>query len=63
MGLYVVAQDGTRLSLGRVLVRRVPFVFEFFWLDALVALFTRRRQRAFDLVAGSLVVQGPMGEE
>ena len=54
--IYVAQEDGTRVSLWNAIVRRIPFVFEFFWLDALVALFTEKRQRAFDLVAKTVVV-------
>jgi uncharacterized RDD family membrane protein YckC len=57
MGIQVVADDGTAVGLGQAIVRRIPFFLEFFWIDAIVALFTERRQRAFDLVAGTLVTE------
>lgn len=59
MGLCVVAQNGTRVTWGKAIVRRIPFYFEFFWLDALFALIGQRRQRAFDRVAGTWVVRCP----
>lgn len=58
MGIHVVRADGLAIGLGAAVVRRIPFFLEFFWIDAVVALFTERRQRAFDLVAGTLVVEG-----
>lgn len=60
LGLCVVAENGTRVTWGKAIIRRIPFYFEFFWLDALFALFTKRRQRAFDHVAGTLVVRCPV---
>ena len=61
MGIHVVGEDGLRAGLGATVVRRIPFFFEFFWIDALVAFFTERRQRAFDLVARTLVVETTPG--
>lgn len=62
-GLCVVRENGERVGWGPAFVRRIPFYFEFFFLDALVALFTQRRQRAFDLVAKTLVVRLDSGEQ
>lgn len=56
-GLHVVRDDGLRIGYKEAIVRRIPFFLEFFWIDALVALFTERRQRAFDLVASTVVVE------
>lgn len=55
-GLCVVHESGTRIGWKSAIVRRIPFYFEFFWIDAVFALFTRDRQRAFDRVAGTRVV-------
>lgn len=57
-GLCVAREDGRRAELWRTVVRRLPLFFEFFWLDALFAPFTAKRQRAFDMVAGTIVVPG-----
>lgn len=57
-GLCVARDDGLRVGWWKAVVRRLPLFFEVFWLDALVAPFTERRQRAFDLVAGTVVVPG-----
>lgn len=57
-GLCVARDDGLRAEWWRTVVRRLPLFFEVFWLDALFAPFTERRQRAFDIVAGTIVVPG-----
>jgi uncharacterized RDD family membrane protein YckC len=56
MGICVVREDGSRAGWGPVLIRRIPFIGNFFPIDALFVFFTARRQRAFDKVAGTLVV-------
>lgn len=58
-GLCVTRTGGLRLGLGRALLRRLPLLLEFFWLDAVFAPFTEKRQRAFDLVADTVVVATP----
>jgi uncharacterized RDD family membrane protein YckC len=50
MNILVVRESGARISLGQSLLRQVPFLAQFFWIDALFALFTDRRQRAFELL-------------
>jgi uncharacterized RDD family membrane protein YckC len=60
LGLCVVAENGTRVTWGKAILRRIPFYFEFFLLDAVFAVFTKRRQRAFDLVARTVVVRRPL---
>lgn len=57
-GLCVAREDGRRAELWRTVVRRLPLFFEIFWLDALFAPFTEKRQRAFDIVAATIVVPG-----
>lgn len=56
LGIHVVKENGLRLGLMEAIVRRIPFFLEFFWIDAIVAFLTDRKQRAFDLVAGTIVV-------
>ena len=56
LGMHVVKEDGTSIGAWDAIVRRIPFFLEFFWIDGIVALFTERRQRAFDLVARTVVV-------
>jgi uncharacterized RDD family membrane protein YckC len=55
-GLCVVDESGARIGWKSAIIRRIPFYFEFFWIDAVFAFFTRDRQRAFDRVAGTRVV-------
>ena len=55
-GIAVVRASGTAVRFGAALLRRVPSLFSFALLDAIFAPFTARRQRAFDIVAGTLVV-------
>ena len=50
MGIQVVRESGARISLGQALLRQTPFLGQFFFIDALFALFTERRQRAFELL-------------
>lgn len=57
-GLCVARENGLRAELWRTVVRRLPLFFEFFLLDAAFAPFTGKRQRAFDMVAGTVVVPG-----
>jgi len=55
-GLRVVRESGARIGLGQALVRQVPIMLQFFWIDALFTLFTDRRQRAFELLTKTRVV-------
>jgi len=64
-GLRVVTESGTRISLGQSFVRQVPVFLQIFWIDALFALFTDRRQRAFELLTKTRVVlaqESPHGD-
>jgi uncharacterized RDD family membrane protein YckC len=56
MGIQVVRESGARIGLGQALLRQLPFVGQFFFLDALFALFTERRQRAFELITKTRAV-------
>ncbi len=57
LGLRVETESRTRVSLGRAFLRRLSFYFEFLVLDALFVPFTEKKQRAFDLVAKTIVVR------
>jgi pimeloyl-ACP methyl ester carboxylesterase/uncharacterized RDD family membrane protein YckC len=50
MGIQVIRESGARISLGQAILRQLPFFAQFFWIDALFALFTVRHQRAFELL-------------
>jgi uncharacterized RDD family membrane protein YckC len=56
MGIHVVRESGARISLGQSLLRQLPFFGQFFFIDALFALFTERRQRAFELLTKTRAV-------
>jgi uncharacterized RDD family membrane protein YckC len=50
MGIRVVRESGARISLGQSMLRQVPFLGQFIWIDALFALFNERRQRGFEIL-------------
>lgn len=56
-GLRVVTETGTRISGGQAVVRNLPWLLEVFWIDAIFALFTDKRQRAFELLSKTRVVR------
>jgi uncharacterized protein (TIGR00369 family) len=56
MGIQVVRESGARISFGQSLLRQLPFFGQFFFIDALFALFTERRQRAFELITKTRAV-------
>ena len=55
-GLRVVTEQGTRIGIGQAIVRQLPIFLQVFTIDALFALFTDRRQRAFELLSKTRVV-------
>jgi len=56
LGIRVVRESGARISLGQSALRQLPFFGQFFFIDALFALFTERRQRAFELLTKTRAV-------
>jgi uncharacterized RDD family membrane protein YckC len=56
MGIRVVRESGARISLGQSFLRQLPFFGQFYFIDALFALFTERRQRAFELLTKTRAV-------
>src|SRR5207244_1486228 len=60
-GLRVIQTDGRPVGLGPVLLRNVlrPFDILLVAIGLFLILFTRRRQRLGDLVAGTIVVRQP----
>ena len=55
-GLQVVTEKGTRIGIGQAIVRQLPIFFQVIMVDALFALFTDRRQRAFEMLSKTRVV-------
>jgi uncharacterized RDD family membrane protein YckC len=60
--LRVVRESGAHISFGQAIVRQLPTLMQFFWVDILFALFTDRSQRAFELLSKTRVVQVPPEE-
>ena len=58
-GLQVVTEAGSPISFGQAVVRQLPVVFQIGFIDVLFALFTDRRQRAFELLSKTRVVRVP----
>lgn len=56
LGLRVVRESGAPIGLGQAVVRQLPLVLSIFFIDALFALFTERKQRAFEMLSKSRVV-------
>jgi uncharacterized RDD family membrane protein YckC len=61
MGIRVVRESGTRISLGQALLRQLPFFAQFFFIDALFVLFTEKGQRAFELITKTRAVVAMLG--
>jgi uncharacterized RDD family membrane protein YckC len=55
-GLHVVRESGRRASLGQAFVRQLPILLNIYWIDAMFALFTEKRQRAFEVLSKTRVV-------
>lgn len=61
MRLRVIGEDRLDIGYGQAFLRRLSLYFELLALDALFVPFTRKKQRAFDIVARTLVVHEPAG--
>lgn len=59
--LRVLDESKRHISFGQAFLRRLSLYFELLVLDALFVPFTRRKQRAFDIVARTIVVHEPEG--
>jgi uncharacterized RDD family membrane protein YckC len=59
LGLRAVRESGARMSLGQALVRSLPAFLQVFFIDAMFALFTDKKQRAFELLSKTRVVLVP----
>jgi len=56
-GLRVLREDGLPINYKEAFLRRISYYFEVLPVDALFIPFTARRQRAFDIVARTIVVR------
>ncbi|HUP23079.1 MAG TPA: RDD family protein [Thermoanaerobaculia bacterium] len=61
MRLRVVGEEHVRITFGQAFLRRLSLYFELLALDAIFVLFTRKKQRAFDIVARTMVIHEPGG--
>lgn len=59
LALRVVRETGAAIGFGAAFLRRLSFYFEFLVLDALFVPFTEKRQRAFDIIAKTVVAREP----
>ncbi|HVS13572.1 MAG TPA: RDD family protein [Thermoanaerobaculia bacterium] len=59
IGLRVRSEALGPITFGQAFLRRLSFYFELLVVDALFVPFTKRKQRAFDLVAKTVVVWHP----
>lgn len=57
MGLRTVRESGARITLGQALIRQIPLFFNFYVFDALFALFTKKKQRLFEILSKTRVVR------
>lgn len=55
-GIRVVRESGALISSGQAMVRWLPWLIQFIWIDAFFALFTEKKQRAFELLSKTRVV-------
>ena len=56
-GTAVSRENGERIGFGQAVLRRIPLLFDFWPVDAVFLFFTRKRQRAFDIVARTVVIE------
>lgn len=56
LGLRVVRESGAPIGLGQAIVRQLPILLSIFYVDVLFALFTEKKQRAFEMLSKSRVV-------
>jgi uncharacterized RDD family membrane protein YckC len=63
LGLRVVRESGGGISLGQSLVRQLPVFLQVGWIDILFALFTERKQRAFEVLSKTRVVRAAAEEQ
>lgn len=56
-GLFVVQESGAPITLGQAVVRQLSTLLQVIWIDAMFMLFTERRQRAFELLSKTRVIQ------
>jgi uncharacterized RDD family membrane protein YckC len=63
LGLRAVRESGGGISLGQSIVRQLPVFLQVGWIDIFFALFTERRQRAFEVLSKTRVVRAVAEDE
>ena len=61
--LRVVRESGGGISFGQSIVRQLPVFLQVGWIDIFFALFTERRQRAFEVLSKTRVVRAVAEDE
>ncbi len=56
-GLFVLKENGMPIGYKEAFLRRLSFYFNFLMIDALFIPFTANKQRAFDIIARTIVVK------
>ncbi len=56
VGIRVVTERGTRISFGQALMRYIPIIGQFFWIDVAFVFFNDQRQRAFEKLSHTRVI-------
>jgi uncharacterized RDD family membrane protein YckC len=59
LGLRVRTEEGAEIGYGAAFLRRLSLYFEILVLDAIFVPFTEKKQRAFDMVAKTVVLCEP----
>ena len=57
LNLHVARDCGAPIGYKEAFLRRIPYYFEFLFIDMLFIFFTEKKQRAFDLIAKTVVVK------
>jgi uncharacterized RDD family membrane protein YckC len=59
MGIHVVRESGALISMGQSAIRQLPWIGQIIVIDAAFALFTDKKQRAFELITKTRAVAVP----
>lgn len=58
MGIRTVRESGAKITVGQAIIRQIPLFFSAIYsLDVLFALFTKKKQRLFELISKTRVVR------
>jgi uncharacterized RDD family membrane protein YckC len=57
LGLHVVKETGAPIDYREAFLRRIPYYFKFLPVDMLFIFFSEKKQRAFDMIAKTVVIK------